>query len=131
MAKKVEVGERMILVKTESEEFRIGIPADAKITFGPSFPPMKNERGYGKPMEYALRIYRGSKDNLIAVFTGVREFREDGMTVEKKIHSEAGKTLWRSDEEGFKVATSVKRKEKFMDVKQIEGELKPEDDPAF
>lgn len=116
--------ERFILVRTNKDEFRIAIPADAKITFGPAI-PMKDENGYrsGGGAEYALRIYRKTKDNLFAVFTGVREFREEGMTVEKKIASEAGKTIWRSDEEGYKVSTAVKKKSKFVDVKQIEGDI--------
>ena len=109
--------ERILLVKMDDGEKRIHIPKDAKITFGPSIPgPSKNDR-FGGPrnMEYALRVYMKTKENLIAIFTGVREFREHDMPVEKLVIREAGNAVWKSDETGYKVEQSVKKSGGFVD----------------
>lgn len=114
---------RTLLVSTAKDgQFKIEIPDGAKLTFGPAIPFGKGERYSGVSVsEYALRIYQGSKENLIAVFTGVREFRDIDMPISKKVTSEAGKTLWKSDEGGYEVTQAVKKKSKFVDVKQLEG----------
>lgn len=108
--------ERQLIVSCISGEKRITIPKEAKITFGPAIPGPSKERGYGPTeREYALRVYLKSKDNLIAVFTGVREFRDVEMPVEKLVIREAGNAVWKSDETGYKVEQSVKRKGAFVD----------------
>lgn len=68
---------RKILVKDSDGEFIIRVPEDAKLTFGPAI-PFERRDGEDRPrrMEYALRVYRGTKDNLVAVFSGVRMFRD-------------------------------------------------------
>ena len=108
--------ERILIVKMADCEKRIHIPKDAKITFGPSIPGNTKDRfGGPREMEYALRIYLKSKDNLIAIFTGVREFREHDMPVEKLVIKEAGNAAWKSDETGYKVEQSVKKSGGFVD----------------
>lgn len=117
--------DRQIIVRTVEGEKRIGVPKDAKITFGPAIPGPSRERGsYGPPeREYALRVYLKTKDNLIAVFTGVREFRDIEMPVEKLVIREAGSAVWKSDETGYKVEQSVSKKQRFVDdLHLLEGE---------
>ena len=113
---------RDLLVLSTDGEYKITIPAEAKVTFGPAFPVSREQKGWSNPpgaREYALRIYVDKKENLIAVFTGVRQFREFSIQVAKKVTAEAGKTLWKSDESGYEVTTSAKRDSKFVDVKQL------------
>lgn len=102
---------RVLLLKTNEGELKIEIPDDAKITFGPAIPfARKAERvSYTGQSEYALRIYRGTKDNLIAVFAGVYSFRDITIPVQKLIVREAGKSIWKSDEEGFEIETAIKK----------------------
>lgn len=53
------------------------IPADAKVTFGPVSP------GKGFHTENALRIYT-SQQNQLAVFVGVKEFRDLSLTIKEQ-----------------------------------------------
>lgn len=55
------------------------IPADAKITFGPVSPG----RAADFNAQNALRIYT-SKENQLAVFVGVEEFRDLTLTVREE-----------------------------------------------
>lgn len=108
--------ERQLIVKMVDGEKRISIPKDAKLTFGPAIPGPSKDRGFGpREMEYALRVYLKTKDNLIAIFTGVREFREIDMPVEKLVIREAGTAVWKSDETGYKTEQAVKRSGAFVD----------------
>lgn len=100
---------KTLLVEDQEGKFRIQVPDDAKMTFGPAVPFVKkNELAVGN-RGYALRIYNSSKDNPIAVFTGVRCFREANIVVEREVLRESGKTVWRSDEHGFKVESQGSR----------------------
>lgn len=115
MSKKDEK-ERVILMRTAEGEFKVTVPPDAKLTFGPAIPGPSKSRGYEPSrMEYAVRIYKGSKENLLAVFTGVYNFRDIEMPVAKLIVREAGKSVWKSDETGYKVEEDVKKSGRFVD----------------
>lgn len=68
---------RSILVKTtDGDKIVEGVPANAKITFGP-VQPGKQEYGGGKN---CLRIYT-TANNQLAVFVGVYEFRDLALVV--------------------------------------------------
>jgi hypothetical protein len=41
------------------------------------------------------------------VFLGVRDFRDETIPVWREIVREAGKTMWKSDEHGYKVESQV------------------------
>lgn len=112
--------QRILSVNTADDgELRITIPDDAKITFGPAVPFSGKGAGYTPNREYALRIYRGSKENLLAVFTGVKQFRETSIKVEKLVIREAGQSIWKSDEHGFSTNQEVKRNRKYIDLARI------------
>lgn len=57
-----------------------GIPANAKITYGPVSP---GSREYGGRDGNALRIYT-TTNNQLAVFVGVQEFRDLSLTVQEQ-----------------------------------------------
>lgn len=79
---------RKILVFDTLTQFTVTVPDDAKITFGPAIPfPARNEqsaRFQPRDNTYALRIYKGNKDNLLAVFPDVRGFRDEALEIEER-----------------------------------------------
>lgn len=110
-------GTKVLLVTLNGDkEMKVEIPSNSKVTFGPAIPgPSRRMDGYGSA-EYAVRVYDGAteKAGLLAVFTGVREFRIDTIKVSKLVIRETGKTLWSSDEDGLEVQHSVKRDRKML-----------------
>lgn len=81
------VGKRMLQVHDPKSDFRLEIPADSKVTFGPAIPAEKTRRMMEGGMDvYALRVYNGptEKHGLLAVFPGVTGFRDLGaITVQR------------------------------------------------
>lgn len=122
---------RTLLVRDGKGIFKVEIPADAKVTFGPAIPFQgKGNASYAaETRQYALRIYKGSKEHPLAVFTGVVEFRDESLPVYREVIREAGKTVWKSDEEGYKVESQVKKR-KAMQLEAAVGELTA-DEEAF
>jgi len=112
------VSGRTLLLSTVDGEVRITIPAGARVTFGPTIPYQKRNTGYDEPRDrgYSLRVYSTAKnDSLIAVFGGVTSFRDIAIPHAKLIVREAGKSVWRSDEEGYKVETEGKHERVWAD----------------
>lgn len=86
--------------------FRITVPDNATITFGPWSPPKSGvERGYGTDdgKRGTLRVYDGAKStaNIIAVFSGVHGFRDLSLEYEEMVAREEGASIWKSDEKGY------------------------------
>ena len=107
---------RTLLVQAD-KLFRINIPDDAKITFGPWSPSRnKGEIDYGDRYGKAtgtLRIYQGTKDNIIGCFSGVTSFRDMSMDYQEKIAVEEGDSIWKSDNDGYKRESRVQRREEW------------------
>lgn len=84
--------------------FRINVPDNAKITFGPFSPPVKNHGGF-RDGRYdptgTLRIYQGTKENIVACFAGVTGFRDLSLGYAEQVAKEEGATLWKDDEQGY------------------------------
>lgn len=95
---------KQLLVVCHDKTFKISVPDDAKITFGPWAPPSKAGKGWSdnryKP-NGTLRVYQGSKDNIIACFSDVISFRDLGMEYAEQVAKEEGATIWKSDQEGY------------------------------
>ena len=105
---------RTLVIEGGTGTFRVKVPEDAKITFGPFSPPNPNaRRGYGdggySPIG-TLRIYVGSEKNIIGCFTHVYSFYEEGMEIEKLVVEESGESFWQTDETGSVQASSTRRK---------------------
>jgi hypothetical protein len=112
--------ERTLLVKDREGEFKVALPEGAKLTFGPNV-PYAGRNGYVAETKsgYALRVYVGTKENLIAVFANVEWFRDVTLDVARLVVREAGKSVWKSDEKGYRTETAVKRDRKWIDVKAL------------
>lgn len=110
---------RTLLLSTSEGEVRITIPAGSRVTFGPTIPYAPKPSAYPTPASsngYSLRVYANSKnDSLIGVFSGVYAFRDVKIPHAKLVVREAGKSVWKSDEEGYKVEEEVKRSEHWLD----------------
>ena len=89
-----EESRTVLVVMNDGSKRRVSdIPKDAKITYGPVSP---GKNGYGS--ENALRIYT-SASNQLAVFVGVKEFRDEALTVQtqrvdKKSKSSRGEDVY-------------------------------------
>lgn len=112
----VKPGKTLLLSTTEGE-VRISIPSGARVTFGPTIPFERKSATYNpNPGGYSLRVYENSKnDSLIAVFSGVKGFRDISIPHAKLVIREAGKSVWKSDEEGYKVEQEVKNSQHWSD----------------
>lgn len=112
-----------ILYLNNGKEKRIAVPVEAKITFGPGIPgPRTINQGsfQSNDREYCVRIYVGDKESgLIAVFAGVREFRALDIPCDELVIREAGETMWKSDESGFKHETNVRYEKVAINAPQL------------
>ena len=113
---------RTLLITTTDGDVRVTIPPGGRVTFGPTI-PYEKKNDYDRQTGYSLRVYENSKnDSLIAVFAGVKCFRDISLPHSKLIIREAGKSVWKSDEEGYKVEEQVKRKSSWIDpLHQLES----------
>lgn len=94
----------LVLTQNDGKERRIIVPKYAKVTFCPGIPG--GRKTYGDN-EYAIRVYGRTKEDLLAVIAGVREFRESTIDSQTLVTREAGTTVWKSDENGYKQETNV------------------------
>lgn len=110
---------RTLIVEAD-KDFRITIPADAKVTFGPFSPPGKADDRYNPRSEGrakgTLRVYEGGKtkatESILACFTGVYGFRDvSRIEFAEKVAVEEGATVWKSDQNGYQREEKVKRAE--------------------
>ena len=117
---------RELLVFGE-KTFRITVPDDAKITFGPFSPPGRQHDHYmaSGRAEGTLRIYQGSKENIIAVFAGVRGFRDLSLQYAEEVAKEEGATIWKSDEHGYMREDRVQRRNEWVEPTAIEAPKAP------
>lgn len=88
------------------KEFKIKVPDDAKITFGPWSPPTKGGQERYERVERGgnvgtLRIYGKTKEEILAVFAGVHGFRDTSLNYSEKVAVQRGDTLWEDDEKGY------------------------------
>lgn len=98
--------------------FKITVPDESKITFGPWSPP-KGERTTmmsDAALRGTLRIYDKDK-NVIAVFSGVSGYRDAALNYSEQVAKEEGAVIWKSDQEGYQREEKVKRKEEW--IKQL------------
>ena len=84
------------------QTFKIQVPDDARITFGPFSPPSAKGHFSESDRRGTLRIYRShSKEDIIACFSGVDSFRDISLEYQEEVIREEGATIWKSDEHGY------------------------------
>lgn len=106
-----EMSDTRELLVFGDKTFRIKIPDDAKVTFAPFSPPSKGT-GYAHNPERAvgtLRVYRGTKDNIVAVFSGVKGFRDMSLEYAEEVAREEGAVIWKSDKDGYQREEKVNK----------------------
>lgn len=92
--------------------FKINIPADARVTFGPWSPPGAGEKSYQvteKSLVGTLRVYAGKTETVLAVFSGVTGFRDLSIEYAEEVAREEGAIIWKSDQNGYEREEKVKR----------------------
>lgn len=116
---------RQLLVQAE-KLFKITIPDNAKVTFGPWSPPFRDKNSiYTDPSINnarggTLRIYQGTRDNIIACFSNVHSFRDLSMDYAEQVAKEEGATIWKDDKDGY-VREDKRKIEKEWVHPQIQG----------
>lgn len=111
---------RQLLVFGE-KTFKITVPDDAKITFGPWAPPPAKAAAFERT-EHAkgtLRIYQGSKENIIACFSPVSGFRDLTMPYAEEVAREEGAVIWKDDEHGYTREDKVRRSKEWVEPKLL------------
>ncbi len=104
--------------------FKITVPDDAKVTFGPWSPP-NAESKYSpsdKSMEGTLRIYSGqgkATENILAVFAGVSGFRDVSLEYAEEVAKEEGATIWKSDRNGYSREEKASRTTEWVEPLEI------------
>jgi hypothetical protein len=94
--------------------FKITVPDEAKITFGPWSPPT-GEGKYSpvsdKALNGTLRVYASAeaKSSILAVFSGVTGYRDLSIDYEEEVAREEGAIIWKSDKDGYKREEKVSR----------------------
>ena len=109
---------KQLLVICHDKTFKIAVPDDAKLTFGPWAPPQKKSGGWNGGSEYkpngTLRVYQGSKENILACFSDVVSFRDLSMEYAEQVAKEEGATIWKSDHEGYVREDKISRKKEWV-----------------
>lgn len=101
-----------------AKTFKVTVPDDAKLTFGP-WSPQTGENKYGaseKALVGTLRIYHKTKENILAVFSGVTGFRDLSLEYAEEIAKEEGATIWKSDQHGYEREEKVSRKREWVNM---------------
>lgn len=101
--------------------FKIRVPDDSRITFGPWSPPSVGEKtSYGateRALAGTLRVYQGktkTSEDVIAVFSGVTGFRDLSLGYAEEVAREEGATIWKDDEEGYVRESKVSKKKTWV-----------------
>lgn len=111
----------LLVFGDRDKEFKITIPDEAKITFAPWSPPPRDGRAWEPEAKTGtLRVYEGSEKNILAVFSGVRSFRDTKVGYMEKIAVEKGATLWQDDQNGYTRESNVTRKSEWV-LPALEG----------
>jgi len=106
--------------------FKITIPDEAKVTFGPWSPPTgegKYSRTSDKALNGTLRVYASdaTKATILAVFSGITGFRETSLEYTEEIAREEGAILWKSDKSGYTREEKVSRETDWVNPQLTEN----------
>ena len=103
-----------------TKTFKITIPDEAKITFGPWSPGGSDDKYGGrsdKALNGTLRVYANSKSgaSVLAVFSGVTSYRDLSIDYTEQVAKEEGAVIWKSDKDGYSREEKVKKGSDWVD----------------
>lgn len=109
--------EKRTLLVFGEKTFKIRVPMNAKITFGPFSPPPKGGYGAGRGIPVGtLRVYDKAQDRCIAVFSNITGYRDMSMEYEEEVAREEGAIIWKSDEKGYTREEKVSRQKEWVET---------------
>lgn len=116
-----------------SKTFKITVPDEAKVTFGPWSPPGSGESKYAlseKALNGTLRVYENAKTGagILAVFSGVTGFRETSLGYAEEVAREEGAVIWKSDQDGYQREEKVSTKRNWITPSLTSGEDEADED---
>ena len=105
-----------------AKTFKITVPDDAKITFGPWSPQEASSKyaATDRALVGTLRIYKTEKE-VMAVFSGVSGFRDLSLEYSEEVAKEEGATIWKSDQNGYEREEKVKRSKEWVGLLPAEN----------
>jgi hypothetical protein len=91
---------KIIIGEDDKGDFRLTISDTARITYGPNVPfSAKGEDKFaGRTSGYALRVYE--KDDLLAVLTNVKWFREQSIKIARVVERVVSSTVYKDEDNG-------------------------------
>lgn len=110
---------QLLITFQDDKRSRITIPDDAKITFAPWSPPRKERYGHEHELAGTLRIYQGTKDNIVACFAHVASFRDLSLGYAEQVAKEEGATIWKDDEKGYVREHKVSIQKEWVDPARV------------
>ena len=104
---------RTLLVQAQ-KNFKVTIPDNAKVTFGPWSPPSDKTTRYDnsdKALAGTLRVYENHTTgaSVLAVFSGVTGYRDLALDYAEEVAVEQGATIWKTDKDGYHREDNVTR----------------------
>lgn len=110
---------RTLLVEG-TKTFKLTIPDDARITFGPWSPPKEKGFTSEEHKRGTLRIYQSRStrtEDIIDVFSGVTSFRDiTAIEYSEQVIREEGATIWKSDKHGYERETKARYEEDWIEA---------------
>lgn len=120
---------QLLVMQDGNKEFRITVPDEARLTFGPWSPGgSKDDRYSNTPaaLKGTLRVYAGKSETsgVIGVFSGVTGYRDlSVIDYEEKTTIETGSVVWKSDKKGYFEEKKINRDESWDDPQLTAGEI--------
>jgi len=111
---------RQLLVEGD-KTFKLDIPDDAKVTYGPWAPPKSNKAGGSTwnndegHKRGTLRIYTADGKSILACFAGVTNFRDiSEVKYSELVAKEESAAIWKSDDKGYEREDKMVRQQEWV-----------------
>lgn len=107
---------------------KVVVPSTWKVTFGPTVPFERKTGSFNQENGiWALRFYEGNKENLRAIFTDVRSFRDESIQISERTTKVQRKVTQKATKHGMKDVVVEARVTEWTNPDEDE----PDDDNPF
>lgn len=108
---------RTILGEDDAGEFKLDIPDDSSLTFGPNAPYAAKSTNYASSKDgWSLRIYEGAaKSKLLACMTNVKWFRETSIKVSRVVEKIVAETVYKDDDGNYESHHTVVKSKQLLE----------------